>query len=288
VITRTNLIREFSRYALKDAIDNGVAVSVLPGVFAHAECARTFETRVAALGVWLPQTCVVSGLAALSLLGLTDETIARFCVVAPRHAHVRGPDWVRVARTGAVRTREVRQGVMCAARERAVIDAWVESDPAQRTSVVLEAMRRCNLRGSAVLRELARLPRVKGRRELVALLNEASDGIESFLEHRARRTVLNTPDFHCLKRQVEITAMGRTYKVDTLHEASKTIIEFDGAKVHGTRDRKKLDSARDAALATLGYITVRIGYDDVMTRPAWCREVIRRVIAARSGGPILL
>jgi len=145
-------------------------------------------------------------------------------------------------------------------------------------------MRHSNLKESAVLRELAKMPRVRGRRELVRLLEEASDGIQSFLEHRARRTVLNTPDFRSLQRQVTFTAMGKTYTVDTYDEATRTVIEFDGARFHGSRERKAYDNARDAALLTLGIATIRIGYDDVMTRPAWCREVIRRAIAARSTG----
>ena len=44
------------------------------------------------------------------------------------------------------------------------------------------------------------------------------------------------------------------------------------------------DNTRDAALATLDMLTLRIGYDDVMKRPAWCRDVIRRTIAARASG----
>jgi very-short-patch-repair endonuclease len=94
--------------------------------------------------------------------------------------------------------------------------------------------------------------------------------------------VLNTADFSDLKRQVKFVAMGKDYIVDTYDEATRTVIEFDGAKVHGTREAKKRDNARDAALLTLGIATIRIGYDDAMTRPAWCREVIRRAIAARA------
>ena len=79
--------------------------------------------------------------------------------------------------------------------------------------------------------------------------------------------------------------MGRRCVVDTFHRESRTVIEFDGSRVHGSVVAKKRDNARDAALSTLGLLTLRIGYDDVMTRPAWCREVIRRTLAARAVGP---
>jgi len=144
-------------------------------------------------------------------------------------------------------------------------------------------MRRSNLSGDSVLAEADRMPRVRGRRDLVRLLHEASEGIQSYLEHRAHRTILNTADFRGLRRQVAFVAMGMAYTVDTYDEATRTVIEFDGAKVHGTAAAKKYDNARDAALATLGLLTVRIGYDDAMRRPGWCRDVIRRTIAARAG-----
>lgn len=279
---RQVLTQLFGRRAVDTGLDSGVVTALLPGVLVLTRRAGDFTTRLRATSVWLGRRTVVSGCAALVLHGLCDETPRRLTVLVGSHSSVNGPPWMRVVHTDAIRQLVLRDGMRCATRERAVIDAWAESGRERRTTVVLEAMRRSSMRGSAVLRELARLPRVKGRRELIALLNDASAGIQSFLEHQARRTVLNTPDFRRLKRQVQITAMGITYTVDTLHEASKTIIEFDGATVHGTREQKKRDSARDAALAALGYVTVRIGYDDVMTRPAWCREVIRRVIAARS------
>jgi very-short-patch-repair endonuclease len=265
-------------------VAQGLIRELLPGVFASSTQAESFRTRAEALRLWLPKTCVVSGLAALTLLDLAATAPSRVTVVAPNNRHLRVPDWVRLVRTGLVRTRELPDGVMCAARERAVIDAWVECPDRDRVSVVLEAMRRSNLKGSAVLRELGKMPRVRGRRELVRILNEASEGIQSYLEHRAHRTVLNTADFRGLQRQVTFTAMGKTYTVDTYDAESRTVIEFDGAKVHGTRERKAYDNARDAALLTLGIATIRIGYDDVMTRPLWCREVIRRAIAARATG----
>lgn len=278
------LAKAFDRKVVRTAAESGLVHQILPGVFALAAHAELFDTRIAGLRIWMARRCVVSGLAALWLLDLAESVPRRITVVAPNNYHPKSPDWMRLARTGHVLVREVRSGVMCAARERAVIDAWVEAAERDRVSVVLEAMRRSNLKGAAVMRELAKMPRVKGRRELVRLLEEASQGIQSFLEHRAHRTVLNTADFRDLKRQVEFTAMGKTYTVDTYDAATRTVIEFDGAKVHGTRARKAYDNARDAALATLGILTIRIGYDDVMTRPAWCREVIRRALAARATG----
>ncbi|MGC4175709.1 DUF559 domain-containing protein [Demequina sp.] len=261
-------------------------MEILPRVFAHPARARSFETRVEALRLWLPRSCVVSGLAALYLFELCESEPAVVTVITPRNLHLTGPSWLRVVRCGMVTTRQVSGGVMCASKERALIDAWIEARDVDKISTVLEAMRRSSIKGSAVLRELAKMPRVRRRRELVAILHAASEGIQSYLEHRARRTVLNTADFRDLGRQVTIPAMSTEYVVDTLDEPTRTIIEFDGAKVHGTHAAKKRDNARDAALATMGYLTIRIGYDDVMTRPRWCREVIRAAIAVRAGGNV--
>ena len=282
VVRRGALVGKFGRRAVKEVLGAGTAVEVLPGILALAGRGSEFGTRLRAASQWLPKRAVISGSAALWLYQLCDTPPRRVTAVVPVHAHLRNPPWLRVVHSDTIARAAYVRGVRCASRERAVIDAWIEAAPRERVSLVLEAMRRSNLTGAAVLRELARMPRVRGRRELVAVLKEASDGIQSFLEHRAHRTVLNTPDFRGLQRQVTFEAMGKTYIVDTYDEATRTVIELDGAKVHGTREAKARDNARDAALATLGLLTVRIGFDDVMNRPLWCREVIRRAIASRS------
>lgn len=280
-VSAKELASIFGYKSLSVARTQGLIAEVLPRVYAPSARHTELDTRLSALALWLPASCVVSGLAALWLLGLTEDAPRTLTVIAPRELHMNAPTWLRIRRTGLVKTREVRAGVMCAARERAVIDAWAEANPALRESIVLEALRRSNMKGATVLRALDQIPRVHGRRALVNVLREASDGIQSYLESRAKRTVLNTADFRGLERQVVFFAMGQRYVVDTYHRASNTVIEFDGAKVHGSFAAKKRDNARDAALATLAVLTVRIGFDDVMKRPEWCRDVIRRTIAAR-------
>jgi very-short-patch-repair endonuclease len=282
---RKDLTTAFGGNAIAGVIRDGRVVELLPGILATAQQAASFRTRALASESWLPRSAAVSGLAALFLAGLSEITPASITVVVPNHRGLRSPVWMRVVRSDAVRAMSYFDGVRCTVPERAVIDAWCEVPERDRVSVVLEAMRRSKLKGVTVKRTLARMPRVKDRRGLIRLLDEASEGIQSYLESRAKRTVLNTADFRGLQRQVEFVAMGKTYVVDTYDPVTRTVIEFDGAKVHGTYAAKKRDNARDAALLTLGIATVRIGYDDVMKRPQHCREVIRRTLAARPVRP---
>jgi hypothetical protein len=76
-------------------------------------------------------------------------------------------------------------------------------------------------------------------------------------------------------------------RVDALHEPSGTIVELDGQRFHGN-DHFQADRTRDQRLAALGYVVVRLTWDDVVNRPMDCVERVRRTVASRSraGGPI--
>ena len=72
-------------------------------------------------------------------------------------------------------------------------------------------------------------------------------------------------------------------RVDALHAASGTIVELDGRRFHGD-DRFQADRTRDQRLAALGYVVVRITWDDLEHHPMDVTERLRRTIAQRSRG----
>jgi very-short-patch-repair endonuclease len=279
-----DLLAKFGRASLDTALAQGLVVRLTPGLFAHAARAQEFATRVNAADAWMPRGSAVSGLAALAMYELTLVPPSLITVAAPRHTHLLAPSWVRLVRTQMPLERQMRYGVRCVSREQALIHAWAESAPDQRVSTVLEAMRRSHLTGSSALGALELFPRVTARRQLEHLLAKAHAGIESYLELQADRTVLTGDRLKNLYRQFAITAMGKHYVVDAYDSLTRTAIEFDGARYHSSAAARQRDSRRDADLATLGILTLRFTYDDVINRPAWCRERILRTLAARAGG----
>lgn len=72
-------------------------------------------------------------------------------------------------------------------------------------------------------------------------------------------------------------------RVDALHEASATIVELDSRRFHG-EERFQSDRTRDQRLAALGYVVIRLTWDDVEHRPMDAVERIRRTVAVRTRG----
>ena len=72
-------------------------------------------------------------------------------------------------------------------------------------------------------------------------------------------------------------------RVDALHEATGTIVELDSRRFHG-EDRFQTDRTRDQRLAALGFVVIRLTWDDVERRPMEIVERIRRTVAVRGAG----
>ena len=72
-------------------------------------------------------------------------------------------------------------------------------------------------------------------------------------------------------------------RVDALHVASGTIVELDSRRFHG-EERFQSDRTRDQRLAALGYVVIRLTWDDVEHRPMDAVERILRTVAVRTKG----
>jgi len=157
--------------------------------------------------------------------------------------------------------------------------------PGERAELVFGAFREGLVTTDDVAAALDRLPRVVGRRILARRALAASQGVHSFLEEAAWGTVLNDAWGRSMLRQHRLAVAGRAFRVDAFHPASRTAIEFDGARWH-SGDAREHDIVRDALLATTGVQVLRLRYADVMHRPEWCREVVGMTIAARLRGTL--
>jgi very-short-patch-repair endonuclease len=72
-------------------------------------------------------------------------------------------------------------------------------------------------------------------------------------------------------------------RVDALHEGTGTIVELDGRRYHG-EERFQADRTRDQRLAALGYVVIRLTWDDVEHRSMEMVERIRRTAVVRARG----
>lgn len=83
-------------------------------------------------------------------------------------------------------------------------------------------------------------------------------------------------------RQVDLGGDDWIGRVDLVVEGTNLVIEVDSARYHASLSDRRRDEARDAALAVLGHVVLRLAEEDVWARPA---EIVRRVrtALARSG-----
>jgi very-short-patch-repair endonuclease len=83
--------------------------------------------------------------------------------------------------------------------------------------------------------------------------------------------------------QYRVDLPGGPVRLDAAWPELKIAVEFDGAAFHGSPGARERDLRRDAALAALGWVVLRVGYRDVTERPAVCRAQIAAVHRQRAG-----
>lgn len=281
VATRSQIVHQYGSNAFRTGRARGHIVNVLPGIYAHSHHAKTVQTRVVATGRWLRENEAVSGLSACYLHGLVPRKLAEIAVVLPSSHSPRTPAWMSTRRLAAPIPIINVRGTPVAPLPHSLIHAWWDAGPREVTGLIIDAIRENLTSGSEILEALALFPRVKRRKKLLRLLEQLRDGIDSYLEHLADTTVLNTPDLRRLARQVRFVVAGKVYRVDAFDEETRTATEFDSRKYHNDDAARRRDIERDAALATIGIQTLRFTFEDVQDRPEWCRSVIQSTIAAR-------
>lgn len=135
------------------------------------------------------------------------------------------------------------------------------SDLEQAVAVALRHRRTTPARLDALL---ARHPRARGRRRLIALL-EAEKG-PAFTRSQAERHLLalirdaNLPE-------PEVNASLGPYEIDFLWREQRLAVELDGWEHHGNREAFERDRARDADLAAWGFRVIRVTWRQLEQRP---------------------
>jgi hypothetical protein len=114
--------------------------------------------------------------------------------------------------------------------------------------------------------ELARLRRHPQRRVIRRALGPVSQGVESVLELRALRRVVNAHGLPTPTLQTRAVQGGAAVRRDAEWEAYGVILESDGLLAHGGESIHR-DRMRDRHAARIGRITLRAGYADIEFGP---------------------
>lgn len=272
----------------RTAVASGTVVRLAPDAYVAALHADSFAARADAALLWAGPRAALSGAAAMFVWGFIEDPPSIIEVVVPHAERPRGPSWIRIRRLRWTPPTARIRGVTVVGPHLAVIYGFAALDPAARADGVFRAVRSGLVSGAGLARALDRVSRVAARRELAMRIAAAARGAESYLEERSHRTVFHTAEFARLTPQHRITVEAESFRIDLYDRDTMTAIELDGDAFHADPAQRLRDTRRDAVLASVGILTVRLGYRDLTTRPEWCRDVVRRALSARGGasGPL--
>ncbi len=82
-------------------------------------------------------------------------------------------------------------------------------------------------------------------------------------------------------RQRTLIAAGKVYRLDLAFEDEKVAVELDGRAYHAGTESWERDIARDLAVATLGWQTIRLSHRRLTTDVDGCRRDVLAVLAQR-------
>jgi very-short-patch-repair endonuclease len=265
VIGRRQALAVVARHVLADAVTDGALTRIFPSVYALPEAASRIEVRRHGALIAVPDSAL-SHLDGLGHWGLPGE---------PRDVddlrihvtHPGGRNPVEVAGIRAHRRRGfhlgaphtvVRLGAHVVRMEQAIIESWPLLAEVDQRLPAIVAVRDRRTRGQRLLACLDRQPKTAGAREMRELFE---------LNSRAQVPV-RLPN-------------GRKVYLDRLFEDELVNVELDGAAYHGKPGQRERDLRRDAALAALGYVTVRFSHLRLHADPEGCVLELLAILATR-------
>ena len=289
VINRERALGIVARHVLDDAVTDGALVRIFPSTYALPEAAPRVEVRRHGALLYVPGAALshTDGLEHLDLpcerRDRDDERIR--LTVAGDHHPVEAPG-LKVHRRrgfaiGAPHT-VVRLGAPVVRLEQAVVESWPLLTDMDQRSPAIVAVRDRRTTGQRLLARLDAQPRTAGSREMRKLFDLLCLGIHSHLEAWGHARVFTDGRLPHSRAQVPVTLRtGRRVYLDRLFEEEMLVVELDGAAYHGKPGQRERDLRRDAALAALGYLTVRFSHQRLHADPEGCVRELLVILATR-------
>jgi very-short-patch-repair endonuclease len=176
----------------------------------------------------------------------------------------------------------VRNGLEVVRLERAVVESWGTLDRTdERRAPVIAAVGDRRSTVDRLFAETSSIPNLPGRSRLLGLLDLLRDGCRSELEVWGYLHVFDHPDLPDSRRQLQLTLGARTSYLDLAYEVEKVNIELDGAKYHFAPIHRERDMRRDAALAKLGWLTLRFSHERLVNDTDQLRRELLAILVQR-------
>jgi very-short-patch-repair endonuclease len=279
-LERTGFVRTPLRppSAVHDALRRGQLRRILPGIYVQSDDASPDMMRAAVL--YLRGRGALSHTTALTVWGLGGSTPDEIVhVVVPQGTRLRSAGSVTVHTRRILAGVRERSGLPVTRVEDALVDSWPYLDPPRRTGAVFSAVTGRLTTVGRLATRLGQVPHLRGRAELITLVDRLAAGCHSPLEiFGADRVFAGLPG---LRRQVPVRVGGRRFYLDVYAAQERVDIELDGASWHSGPGQREQDMRRDTALATLGIQVVRFSYGRLVGEPQRVRNEVMAILAAR-------
>lgn len=282
VASRSDFLALLGRHRFDNAVKSGGLVAVFPRVYARAWDADVPEVRNRAALLSVGGDAALSHLSALAMsaLPVPDDGPIHVTAYAPRHP--RGiPGALVVHRTRMpLECRQLGE-LPVISLETALTTSWPLLEGPARRAPLITAYRRRLVSARRLRRATDSawwIRDVRSLRELVALVLA---GCESELELWGYTDVFAVPGLADASRQRVVQVGGKTYRLDMTYDEELLNVELDGRAFHASEEQWERDIARDLALATLGWQTIRLPHHRLFGDVAGCRRDVLAVRAAR-------
>ena len=284
VVTRQETLGHFAAHVVDDALADGALVRLAPMVYALPEAGRCRDQLMTGLLLWRPDGAVshTDGLAVWRLPTALDEQV-HLTVPGERPA----TSWPGVTlhrRQGFAATPPhvvIRGGIRVVRVEQAIVESWSLMPAVDRRVPAIVALRERRTTGTRLLECLAANGRPKGAAEMRRVFALVASGLHSPLELWGHEQVFSHRRLPVARCQVPVDLpTGRVY-LDRLYDAEMVNVELDGAAYHGEPGQRERDLRRDAALAALGFLTVRFSHLRLHADPEGVRQQLLDVLATR-------
>ncbi|HVY08673.1 MAG TPA: DUF559 domain-containing protein [Mycobacteriales bacterium] len=283
VIRRDEAIQLVPLHVIDDAVRSAAILVAHPGVYRLPEASDTRARRRAALA-YCP-----SG--ALSHTDELDEWRLPCISSARIHVTVSGDSYPVSSRGIRLHRRRGfvaeppstadRAGLRVVRLEQAVVESWAVLPTLVKRAPAIVAVRERWTTPRRLAEVLEVQPRVAGAREQRKLFDQLAAGNHSELEIWGHERVFADRRLPRSVTQHRLQVGSRYVLLDRAFLDEMVAVELDGAAYHGSPGQREKDLRRDAAVARLGWVTVRYSHPRLHSEPDGVIEELAAVLARR-------
>lgn len=161
--------------------------------------------------------------------------------------------------------------------EDATLEVCAEAELDRIVAALSAATASCRTTTQRIRRRTEQLRNLRHRRDVLEVLTEVDNGMESPLELRYAKDVERAHSLPCGVRQLSVSKGTRS---DVTYLEFGVLVEIDGRLGH-SGDGAFKDAARDNRHAVAGFVTLRFGWNDVTRSPCAAAPQAAAVMRAR-------